>query len=62
MRYGTEMMECLPYFTMPLMHTQYHFMRKGMGNGLENQNWSLYQYDNEEIQLVRVNPFDKTVE
>jgi hypothetical protein len=62
MRYGTEMTECLPYFTMPLMHTQYHFMRKGAGNGLENQNWSLYQYGNEDIELVPVNPFKKAAE
>ena len=59
MRYGSGMMECLPYFKMPLMHTQYHFMRKGNGNGLENQNWSMYQYDQDEIELVPVNPFKK---
>ena len=59
MRYGSGMMECLPYFTMPLMQAQYHFMRKGAGNGLENQNWSMYQYDNKEIELVPVNPFKK---
>jgi LysM repeat protein len=59
MRYGSEMTECLPYFKMPLLHTQYHFMRKGMGNGLENQNWSMYQYDKENIKLVPVNPFKK---
>ena len=56
------MTECLPYFTMPLMHTQYHFMRKGNDNGLENQNWSLYQYENKEIELIRVNPFKKVTE
>ena len=62
MRYGKDMTECLPYFTMPLLHAQYHFMRKGEGNGLENQNWSMYQYDNEKIELVPVNPFKKKVE
>lgn len=62
MRYGNGMSECLPYFTMPLMHTRYHFMRKGMDNGLENQSWSLYQYDNVEIELVPVDPFKKAVE
>ena len=62
MRYGREMTGCLPYFTMPLMHTQYHFMRKGLDNGLENQNWSLYQYEKEEIELIRVNPFKKAAE
>ena len=62
MRYGKDMTECLPYFTMPLLHAQYHFMRKGEGNGLENQNWSMYQYDNEKIELVPVNPFKKKAE
>ena len=62
MRYGRDMTECLPYFKMPLLHTQYHFMRKGVDNGLENQNWSMYQYDNEDIELVPVNPFKKAEE
>ena len=59
MRYGKDMTECLPYFKMPLLHTQYHFMRKGTDKGLENQNWSMYQYDREAIELVPVNPFKK---
>ena len=57
MRYGVEMTECLPYFTMPLLHTRYHFMHKGTGNGLENQSWTLYQYDKGQLELVPVNPF-----
>jgi hypothetical protein len=61
MRYGKDMTECLPYFTMPLLHTQYRFIRIGE-NGLENHNWSLYQYDNEEVELVPVNPFKKPLE
>ena len=62
MRYGSEMTECLPYFQMPLLHTQYHFVRKGEGYGFENRNWSMYQYDNEAIELKPINPFKKTEE
>ena len=62
MRYGSEMTECLPYFTMPLLHAQYRFVSKGLGNGLENQNWRLYQYDNGAIELKPVNPFKKPAE
>lgn len=62
MRYGKDMTECLPYFTMPLLHAKYRFMRIGEGNGLENHNWNLYQYDDETIELVPVNPFKKPEE
>ena len=62
MRYGVEMTECLPYFRMPLLHTRYHFVRKGVDNGLENQSWMLYQYDKEQVELVPVNPFKKAEE
>ena len=62
MRYGVEMTECLPYFTMPLLHTRYHFMHKGTGNGLENQSWTLYQYDKGQLELVPVNPFKRVSE
>lgn len=62
MRYGVEMMECLPYFTMPLFHTRYHFMRKGLEDGMENQSWMMYQYDKEQIELVPINPFKKVSE
>ncbi len=61
MRYGKDMTGCLPYFTMPLLHAQYRFIRIGE-NGLENHNWRLYQYDNKEVELVPVNPFKKPVE
>ena len=62
MRYGSDMAECLPYFRMPLLHAQYHFERKGEGYGLENRNWSMYQYDNAAIELKPVNPFKKAEE
>ena len=62
MRFGTDMLDCLPYYDLPLLHTHYYFMHKGGGNGVENQYWSMYQYDNERIELVPVNPFKKAEE
>ena len=60
MRYGSDMRDCLPYYTIPLMHTQFHFMGKGKNSGLENQSWSIYQYDKESIELHPLNPFKTT--
>lgn len=62
MRFGSDMMDCLPYYDLPLLHTHYYFMNKGQGNGVENQYWSMYQYDNELIELKPINPFKKTEE
>lgn len=59
MRFGNDMLDCLPYYDLPLLHTHYYFMNKGAGNGVENQYWSMYQYDNELIELVPINPFKK---
>ena len=60
MRYGTDMTDCLPYFDIPLMHTRYHFMNKGVHNGIENQSWSIYQFDNSAIELTPIDPFKKS--
>ena len=59
MRYGRDMLDCVPYCNIPLLHTQYHFMKKGSSDGLENQSWSIYQYDQEAIELNPINPFEK---
>ena len=59
MRYGSDMNACLPSFDLPLLHAQYHFRDMGSNNGVENQAWSVYQYDNENIELVPVNPYKK---
>lgn len=59
MRYGTGFQECISYYSIPLLHTPYHFMNKGSNNGMENQAWSVYQYDSERIELKPVNPFLK---
>lgn len=60
MRYGHDMLDCLPNFSMPLFHTQYHFSRKNTSNGLENQSWSIYQYDAETIELHPIDPMKTT--
>lgn len=62
MRYGNDMLGCIPYYSIPLLHTQYHFIDKGAGNGVENQSWSIYQYDNESIELNPIDPFKKTID
>lgn len=60
MRYGSDMIGCLPAFETPLLHVKYHFRDMGPDNGVENQSWSIYQYDKEAIELVPVNPYKKT--
>lgn len=62
MRFGTDMLGCLPYYDLPLLHTRYYFMNKSREDGLENQYWSMYQYDNELIELKPINPFKKAEE
>jgi LysM repeat protein len=59
MRYGNDFMDCLPSYSIPLLHTQYHFMSRGRHNGMENQSWSIYQYDNESIELNPINLYQK---
>jgi hypothetical protein len=59
MRYGAQMTGCLPYFNMPLLHTRYHFMRKDIDDGMENQGWNMYQYDKSQVELVPINPYQK---
>ena len=59
MRYGSDMIDCLPSYDLPLLHAHYRFRDMGANNGVENQSWSIYQYDNEEIELVPINPYQK---
>lgn len=67
MRYGSDFMDCLPYFELPLMHTRYHFVNRHRNNnekvyGMENVYWSVFQYDNDDIELIPINPFEKRAE
>lgn len=52
--YGPQMMGCLPYEHLPLMHTGYYFTKKRYHDGLENRYWNIYQYDQNAIELKRV--------
>ena len=56
MNYGKDMLDCLPHYDHNLLHSRYHFVDKGKGNGLENYSWSIYQYDKEAIGLNPINP------
>lgn len=64
MRYGDDMLDCLNCCDVPLLYSQYRFfnrnyLKDGQSNGRENQYWSVYQYDNERIELKRLDPFKK---
>ena len=67
MRYGDDMLDCLDCCNASMLHTRYRFFNRnylpnGMNNGRENQYWSVYQYDNESIELKPVDPFKKKAE
>ena len=65
MQYGSDdLVGCLHCYDAELLHTRYHFyyrnyLKSGSDYGKENLYWSIYQYDNEEIELVPVDPFKK---
>ena len=64
--YGADdFMGCLHCHQAPMLSTQYRFyygiyLKKGHENGKENLYWSLYQFDNEAIKLVPIDPYQKT--
>ena len=67
MRYGDGMLDCLDCCDASLLHARYRFFNRnylkgGLNNGRENQYWSVYQYDNERIELKPIDPFKKAVE
>ena len=51
MQFGSHPMDCLPYYHLPLMHSRYYFNKTRHSNGLENRYWSIYQFDNQAIEL-----------
>ena len=64
LRYGDDMMNCLNCCDVSLLSSHYRFFNRsyqnqGRSNGRENQYWSLYQYDNESIELKPIDPFKK---
>ena len=58
MRFGHETKDCLLNFEMPLLSNSYSFVKNASENGMENYQWSVYQYDNEKVELKRVNLSD----
>lgn len=55
MRYGHEPKDCLLNFEMPLLSNSFRFVKTASDNGLENYQWSIYQYDNENVELKPIN-------
>ena len=55
MRYGHEPKDCLLNFEMPLLSNLFRFVKTASDNGLENYQWSIYQYDNENVELKPIN-------
>ena len=55
MRYGHEPKDCLLNLEMPLLSNSFRFVKTASDNGLENYQWSIYQYDNEDVELKPVN-------
>lgn len=65
MQYGNDnLLDCLHCYEASLLHTHYRFyyrnyLKAGEDYGKENLYWSIYQYDNENIELVPIDPFKK---
>jgi ABC-type branched-chain amino acid transport systems, periplasmic component len=55
-QFGTDFMQCLPSYHIPLLHTQFYFKQNNNSLGLENQFWNVYQYDNRLIELAPLDP------
>ena len=65
MQYGSDdLIGCLHCYEASLLHTHYRFyyrnyLKLGGNYGKENLYWSIYQYDNENIELVPIDPYKK---
>ena len=65
MRYGSDdLLGCLHCHRPDLMHTRYRFyyrnyLSPSQNDGKENMYWSVYQYDQKEIELRDINPYEK---
>ena len=67
MRYGDGMLDCLNCCDVPMLNSHYRFfnpsyLKDGKRNGRENQYWSVYQYDNENVELKPIDPFKRKAE
>ena len=65
MQYGSDdLLGCLHCYQASMLHTNYRFyyknyMNVGGNDGKENLYWSVYQYNNDDIELVPVDLFNK---
>lgn len=58
MRFGHEPKDCLLNFEMPLLSNSFSFVKNASENGLENYQWSIYQFENENVELKRIDLSD----
>ena len=56
---GPRPMDCLPYYHMPLLHSNYYFNKMRMRDGLENRYWNVFQYDNHDIELKPIHIYSE---
>ena len=54
MRFGHEPKDCLSNFETPLLLNSFSLLKNASENGLENYQWSIYQYDSEKVELKRI--------
>ncbi len=54
MQYGSNSVDCLPYYHLPLLSSRYYFNKSKRNNGLENRYWNIYQFDNHAVELKPV--------
>ena len=54
MAFGPQPNECLPYYHLPLLHSNYYFNKMRMSDGLENRYWNIYQFDPRAVELKPV--------
>ncbi len=51
-KYGKNFGRCLPEFRIKSLQTDFEFRQSGNNNGLENQHWEIFQYDNYRLRRV----------
>lgn len=56
---GPRPMDCLPYYHLPLLHSNYYFNKMRMSDGLENRYWNMFQYDNHDIELKPIHIYSE---
>jgi LysM repeat protein len=59
MRYGNNMLDCLPNYFPPLSQTRFHFQQKDEASGIENEFWNIYRYQNHQLVPLNNTYFDQ---